>query len=135
MWAICKVELVFCFLPNGRTYSCRGIKTAAGLRGCSFDNYSEKSSWHCLGDHCLALNTQAFLQSILIMVVRFETLFRVEDLENTLNLLHWLVGVRPAVEKEISYCVAVLVTVSMISTTSSNRRTGTEMLVFQRKTF
>ena len=67
------------------------------------------------------------------MVVRFETLFRVEDLENTLNLLHWLVGVRPAVEKEISYCVAVLV--SMISTTSSNRRTGTEMLVFQRKTF
>ena len=69
------------------------------------------------------------------MVVRFETLFRVEDLENTLNLLHWLVGVRPAVEKEISYCVAVLVTVSMISTTSSNRRTGTEMLVFQRKTF
>ena len=125
MWASCTVEFGYCVLPNGRTYSCRGTKTARCWG--SFEGFPEKSPCE------ISVSLWILIESLLMKVVRKVTRIRGEDLENNLNLLLCLVGVRPAVVKEFLHCVAVLV--SMISITSSNRHTGREMLVSQRNNF
>ena len=64
-------------------------------------------------------------------MVRSETQLRGDNLENSPNPLLCLVGVLPAIIKEFFHCVTVLL--PMISIPSSDKRTGREILVFQRK--